>query len=143
MYQPNLYDVLGVRRNATAEEINKAYRKKAFDLHPDRQKEADRAEAEERIKLLNVARGTLVDALSRRDYDLSLLDNRAGATHAWFCPVCPDRVRVFVSQHAWRCNVCGLTGSLFNVRAFIGGDVQSDPYAPSQIPASRAVEQRK
>lgn len=32
----NYYDILGVERNASADEIKKAYRKKAMESHPDR-----------------------------------------------------------------------------------------------------------
>lgn len=61
------YDVLGVARGASAEEIKKAYRRLAMELHPDRN--PDRADAEERFKELTVAYGVLSDPDKRAHYD--------------------------------------------------------------------------
>lgn len=107
--QPNLYDILGVKRGATAEEINKAYRKLAFDLHPDRNPDPD---ALEKIKLLNMARTMLADDHKRIAYDNSVGQAAArGGNHTWFCPQC--ETQVFISQYIWRCNQCGMQGRLF------------------------------
>lgn len=60
------YEVLGVSRNATQEEIRRAFRKLAFEYHPDR----NHAEgAEERFKELNEAHQTLIDPGKRAEYD--------------------------------------------------------------------------
>lgn len=107
--QPNLYELLGVKRSATSEKINAAYRKLAFELHPDRNPDPD---ATEKLKLINMARTMLADNLKRIAYDNSVgQSNRNGGQHAWFCPQC--ETQVFISQHIWRCNQCGLWGRLY------------------------------
>ncbi|MBI4334236.1 MAG: molecular chaperone DnaJ [Chloroflexi bacterium] len=60
------YDVLGVPRSATEEEIKKAFRKLAFEYHPDRNKE-DGAEA--KFKEVNEAYQVLSDQEKRASYD--------------------------------------------------------------------------
>ena len=60
------YDVLGLDRNASPEEIKKAFRKLAFQYHPDRNK--DHA-AEDTFKEINEAYEVLSDPQKRSDYD--------------------------------------------------------------------------
>ncbi|MCF8469799.1 MAG: molecular chaperone DnaJ [Parvibaculum sp.] len=67
MSKRDFYDVLGVSRNASADELKKAYRTLAKKLHPD-QNNGD-AEAETRFKELNEAYDALKDEQSRAAYD--------------------------------------------------------------------------
>jgi molecular chaperone DnaJ len=62
----DFYDILGVQRSATKEEIKAAYRKLALQYHPDRNKDAG---AEERFKQISEAYAVLSDDDKRRQYD--------------------------------------------------------------------------
>ena len=64
----NYYEILGVSKNATADEIKKAYRTLAFKYHPDRNQ--GNAEAEEKFKQISAAYDVLGDESKRRNYDL-------------------------------------------------------------------------
>lgn len=66
MSNRDYYDILGVPRNASAEDIKAAFRKLARQYHPDVSKEAD---AEEKFKEINEAYGVLSDPEKRRRYD--------------------------------------------------------------------------
>lgn len=61
------YEVLGVDRNATADEIKKAYRSLAFKYHPD--KNPGNTEAEEKFKEAAEAYSVLSDEAKRQRYD--------------------------------------------------------------------------
>jgi molecular chaperone DnaJ len=61
------YDILGIDRNATKEEIKKAYRKKAIEYHPD--KNPDNPEAEDKFKKAAEAYEILSDETKKAKYD--------------------------------------------------------------------------
>jgi molecular chaperone DnaJ len=64
----DLYEVLGVDRTATQEDIKRAYRRLAREHHPDVNEGAP--QAEQRFKEINLAYQTLSDPEKRRQYDL-------------------------------------------------------------------------
>lgn len=62
------YDILGVTKSASADEIKKAYRKQALEWHPDRHKDNKEA-AERRFKEINEAYQILSDPKKKQAYD--------------------------------------------------------------------------
>src|SRR4030043_807489 len=67
MANRDYYETLGVSKNASNEEMKRAYRKLAMKYHPDRN--PNKKEAEERFKEINEAYGVLSDKEKRKQYD--------------------------------------------------------------------------
>jgi molecular chaperone DnaJ len=67
MQKRDYYEVLGIERSASLEEVKKAYKKLALKFHPDRNPN-DR-EAEEQFKVCSEAYAVLSDDSKRRRYD--------------------------------------------------------------------------
>ncbi len=66
MAKRDYYEVLGVSKGTSEEAIRKAFRKKAMEYHPDRNKNPD---AEEKFKEVNEAYQVLIDSQKRAQYD--------------------------------------------------------------------------
>ncbi len=62
------YDILGISKSASADEIKKAYRKQALEWHPDRHKD-DKEVAEKKFKEINEAYQVLSDSQKKSAYD--------------------------------------------------------------------------
>lgn len=80
------YEILGISKNATEAEIKAAYRKKALEYHPDRNKAAD---ATDKFKEVTKAYETLSDKNKKQMYDqmghqaYESGGSRAGAAGGW------------------------------------------------------------
>jgi len=73
----DLYDVLGVSRTASQDEIKKAYRKLSLKYHPDRQgnkSEVEKKAAAEKMAEINSAYDVLGDEKKRQTYDMGGMD---------------------------------------------------------------------
>ncbi|MBI3336717.1 molecular chaperone DnaJ [Candidatus Peregrinibacteria bacterium] len=75
----DLYAVLGLERNASIDDIKKAYRRLSKELHPDRQK--GNKETEKRFKEVNEAYEILSDAKKKESYDRFGYDARSSGFH--------------------------------------------------------------
>ena len=76
MAKRDYYEVLGIDKNASEDEIKKAYRKIAIKYHPDRN--PDNKEAEEKFKEAAEAYDVLHDPQKRQQYDQFGFDGPAG-----------------------------------------------------------------
>ena len=133
-----LYDTLGVKKGASAEEIKKAYRKLAAQYHPD--KNPGDASAEEKFKEVQNAYDTLSDQEKRKQYDTFGSDGRRAG------PGFDPRNFDFGSGGNFTVNDLGdlgdLFGGLFGGRAGRGGARRPQPErgADIEVPVSVSFE---
>lgn len=66
--EKDYYQVLSIAPDASVEEVKDAYRKLAFQCHPDRHQET--GEANKKMQQINEAYAVLSDPIRRREYDL-------------------------------------------------------------------------
>jgi curved DNA-binding protein CbpA len=72
----NFYEILGVATNADTNEIRKAYKIKAIQMHPDKHLNEEE-KYKQLFQLLNQAQATLVDPLERAKYDRELMEQES------------------------------------------------------------------
>lgn len=105
----NLYDTLGVKKEASADQIKKAFKKKAQKLHPDKNKDGDDENTEEEFKQLQKAYHILKDPTRRGNYD--------------------DTGQVVqeksIEQEGWQC-ICQLYSSILDRNNFMPFDFVKD-----------------
>jgi curved DNA-binding protein CbpA len=106
----NYYEILGVSKNASDDEIKKAYRELAKKYHPDVSKDID---AEEKFKLINEAYQTLSNKDKREAYDISINNGfnnssyKEGYDNTYFYgKICPSCMRIN-PLHNKTCPNCG------------------------------------
>lgn len=120
MSQRDYYEILGVSRNASEEEIKKAYRKLAMKYHPDRN--ANNKEAEEQFKEVQRAYGILSDPQKRSAYnqfgEAGVDPSRGGGAHAGFGDMFEDLFENIFSGGRGHARQRGYQGSdlQFNVQ---------------------------
>lgn len=89
------YEILEISKNATQEEVRKAFRRLAQKWHPDRN--PGNSEAESRFKRINQAYQILSNAAERVAYDTSPAE----------CPICWTHEVIQITGNNWRCRHCG------------------------------------
>lgn len=99
----NPYDILGVSKTASQEEIKAAYRELMKKYHPDlHQNEKQKKEAEEKCKELNMANDILSDPQKRQNFD-----NPPNNFQGPFNPFGDGNIDEFVRQMFGRHNATG------------------------------------
>ena len=87
MAQKDYYSILGVDKNASTDDIKKAYKKLCIKYHPDKSmnaSEKERKDAEEKFKEINEANSVLSDEEKRKNYDMfGTADSMGGSNDGW------------------------------------------------------------
>ena len=121
MAEESYYDILGVKKDASEKEINRAYRKLAAKYHPDINHEPG---AEEKFKKINEAHEVLSDPQKRAQYD----QFGSAGPNAW----AGQGFGGFGGQQGYGDFTGGDFGDIFSQFFGGGGRRQADPTAPRQ-----------
>ncbi|HHE41922.1 MAG TPA: hypothetical protein ENL12_04690 [Dehalococcoidia bacterium] len=89
------YEILGLSRDASHEDINAAFRRLARTWHPDRN--PGNGEAESTFRRINTAYQVLSNETTRAEYDRSPVE----------CPTCGTHEVLSISEARWQCRQCG------------------------------------
>ena len=108
------YETLGIPREATAERIKRSYRRLAKLYHPDRCPSGSEAhaEAEKKIREINIAYGVLSKPLNRAKYDAKLIKRPTSYSDAEpeHCSRCGKPTGYWDTvKRAARCHACAGT----------------------------------
>jgi len=109
----NYYEILGVSKDASQDEIKKLYRKLALEFHPDRNPEGG-----DRFKDIAEAYETLSDDVKRKEYDYKLENPMAGG---------------FGGGNPFNGNFDDLFNQMFGGNPFRGGNFQQQRRAPEKL----------
>jgi curved DNA-binding protein CbpA len=80
--QKTHYDVIGVNKDASQEEIKQRCKDLLYEEHPDRKKDSVRGYYTERFKEIEYANSILSDPVKRAEYDQTLNDNSSESANS-------------------------------------------------------------
>lgn len=112
----NYYDILGVSKKASSDEIKSAYRRLAKQYHPDLH--PGDAAAAEKFKEINEANEILSDAQKRAAYDYELEHPGMGAWEEWAALKADSEIsRIFSAQFSGAVSAASAEGPVRHSRA--------------------------
>ena len=88
----NYYEVLGVDRSASEQQIRERFRKLARENHPDRYVDGEKAEAERKFQTLTEAVNVLTNPVRRKQHTESYKDWKVGETRM-YPMICPTKMK--------------------------------------------------